>query len=345
MKEPNLLNSNVNSELVSIILPTFNSEKYIDKCLNSIFRQTYKNIELIVIDGFSTDDTIKIVNNYKDLIKTVVYQINTKNLAEALNFGIKKSNGDYIARMDSDDIMTKNRILAQVNYFRNNDFHGVLGTQAIRFNKYSLKPFILKSENLSLKLDLYFGSPFVHPSVMMSRNIFDKNFFYNKNFDECEDYELWTRISDNFPFHNLLIPHLFYRVHKNSASNLKSSELHKFKKIILRNHFKKINLELSDEKLSKYLKIISLQINKNDNFNELNSVFLDILYSLYLSKHLSYMGQDTLKSYLKGKYFRFCLRSLIINSFSFNVLDQSIFKFNLLRFIFLKFLYYFKISL
>ena len=93
---------------ISIILPTFNAEKYLEKTIFSIISQNYKNFELIIVDNKSTDNTINIVHKFKK-INLIIINKKTKNLAEALNLGIGVSNGKYIARIDADDLIRKNR--------------------------------------------------------------------------------------------------------------------------------------------------------------------------------------------------------------------------------------------
>lgn len=345
MKEQNYLKYNKQQNLVSIILPTYNSEKYIEKCLKSISNQSYKNFELIVVDGFSNDSTIDKISKYKYKMNIKILQIKTQNLAQALNYGISNCKGEFIARMDSDDIMTPNRILKQINFFKNKSFEGVLGTQAIRFNSSYFKPFVINSLNVYLKLDLLFGSPFIHPTVMFDRKIFEQGFFYNSEFNECEDFELWSRLSNKYSFHNLKIPYLLYRVHQYSASNLKSEKLSEYKQRIIENNLKKLNINLNDKKLYMYLKIISLKLNKNDNFIELNDNFLEVLYLIYNSSKNIKVDKNTLRYFLRKKYFRFCLRSLLTKNFSFDILDNSIFKIDFLKILILKILRIIKLPL
>lgn len=105
---------NVYKEKVSILLPTFNSEYHIRQTLLSIVNQDYPNFELIIIDNYSTDNTINIIKSFENKLDIKIFQIDTNNLAEALNFGIKKSSGEFIARIDSDDLIRKKRISKQV---------------------------------------------------------------------------------------------------------------------------------------------------------------------------------------------------------------------------------------
>ena len=108
---------------VSVIIPCYNTEKYIEKCINSVINQTYKNIEIIVINDNSKDNTLKILNKYKykNKIKIINNKIN-RGVGYSRNIGIKKATGDYILFIDSDDFLnTKNDIYNMVKEIKDND--------------------------------------------------------------------------------------------------------------------------------------------------------------------------------------------------------------------------------
>lgn len=95
-------------ELVSIIIPVHNSSKYLKNCLESVINQTYENIEIICIENGSTDNSLEIINNYKDKIKIIILE--KASLSLARNKGIEKSNGKYLTFLDSDDTIEHNFI-------------------------------------------------------------------------------------------------------------------------------------------------------------------------------------------------------------------------------------------
>ena len=96
------------SELVSIVIPVYNSEKYLEECLNSVLDQTYENIEIIVVDDGSTDSSYDILKKYSD--KIVVLSQKNSGLASALNLGISKMNGTWLKWFSPDDVMFSNTI-------------------------------------------------------------------------------------------------------------------------------------------------------------------------------------------------------------------------------------------
>ena len=128
---------------VSIITVVKNGQKYLEKTIQSVIRQNYKNIEYIIIDGNSLDNTSNIIKKYKDKISIYIKR-NDKNLWEAMNWGIRQSNGSIVAFINSDDIFNKSAVSIAVNYLRNkkNDF--VFGSVHKHILKYGFHPKVAK---------------------------------------------------------------------------------------------------------------------------------------------------------------------------------------------------------
>lgn len=113
----------MNEELVSIIMPSYNTANYIMNSIQSVLNQTYKNWELIIVDDCSSDDTLKLLSNLNDArIKVLV---NEKNSGAAIsrNKALKAANGKWIAFLDSDDLWESNKLEKQINFMEQNDYH------------------------------------------------------------------------------------------------------------------------------------------------------------------------------------------------------------------------------
>ncbi|WP_171051758.1 glycosyltransferase family 2 protein [Alteribacter natronophilus] len=116
--------------LVSVIVPCFNSERWIHETLGSIFDQSYPNIEVIVVDDGSTDNTKSIVENYTN--KVMYYYQKNKGPSAARNLGLKKANGEYIAFLDSDDLWEKEKLSEQIQFLeKNRDVHLVFSNVTV----------------------------------------------------------------------------------------------------------------------------------------------------------------------------------------------------------------------
>ena len=115
----------MNSKLVSVIIPVFNAELYIQEAVESICRQTYKELEIIIVDDGSTDGTLQILKSFNDQRINLIAREN-RGLISTLNECVALSTGAYIARMDADDICRPMRIERQVKYLENHKDIGVL---------------------------------------------------------------------------------------------------------------------------------------------------------------------------------------------------------------------------
>lgn len=181
------------NSLVSAVIPAYNSEKTIECCINSVLKQTYNNIEIIVINDGSTDNTLNILNTIaenNDKIK--VYNIKNSGPSFARNYGIKKSSGEYIAFLDSDDTWYEDKIEKQVKCFQNDENISLLGclisNKQIKIKQQYLQEIPLKK--------LLIKNYFYTPCVMIKRSVFDYCLF-DTNRKYSEDHLLWLNIASN----------------------------------------------------------------------------------------------------------------------------------------------------
>lgn len=214
------LNTNAIIEDVklSVILPAYNAEQYISDAVKSVLSQSFKEFELIVVNDGSTDNTIKILNDFKDC-RLKVFSKTNGGIVSALNFGFLKSSGKIIARMDADDICYSNRFEKQLTYLTENDLdmigcyinlidkeNKIIGQKKYPVNHYD----ILAS--------LPFFNPFCHPTTIYKRDVFSVVGGYQSNKDGAEDFDLWCRLSKSFRLGNCPEILLKYRITPNSLS-------------------------------------------------------------------------------------------------------------------------------
>lgn len=219
---------NNTTPLVSIILPCYNAQLFLNKAIDSILKQTYCNFELLCIDDCSTDTTPEILRKYELLDKRVKIFTNKKNLkiAQTLNVGLRHSNGKYIARMDADDISLPNRIELQVKFLEENESIGICGGQCKVINEFDVYSgklsYIL--DNDGIISNLIFDSSFAHPTVMFRRNIYESLGGY-KDMMPIEDLEYWHRMAKaKVKMANLPNVLLLYRIHGNNVSKTHNDE-------------------------------------------------------------------------------------------------------------------------
>lgn len=210
--------------LVTIGLPVYNAEKYIDKAIRSILSQTYKNWELIIVDDGSSDRSIEIARSYDDSRIIIYSDGKNKKLPARLNEVVQRANGDFIARMDADDIIAPNKIEMQVNYLLENKEIDLVSTGlcSISNNDEVLGVRVYKNRELSIDEVLLGQSGIVHAAVLARKSWFERH-LYSSNYPRAEDYELWARsvVEHDLNYYLIEEPLYYYREDGNiSLDNL-----------------------------------------------------------------------------------------------------------------------------
>jgi glycosyltransferase involved in cell wall biosynthesis len=184
--------------LVTVLLPVFNAATTLERTLNSIVNQTYKNLEIIAINDGSTDNSLEILEKYQsEDARVKVVSRENKGLIRTLNEGLDYANGDYIVREDSDDYSEINRVQLQVEFMQKNQNIAVAGSYSRSFghsNRLTKYP----TDKELCKAIMLFYPCVAHPSVIIRKSFLDiNNIAYPTEYKHCEDYALWTRIIDS----------------------------------------------------------------------------------------------------------------------------------------------------
>lgn len=193
-------------KLVSVILPNYNGEAFLKESIKSVLEQSYSNLELIIIDDGSTDNSRDIIESFHDSrIKTIYLQKNGQ-ICMALNIGLKAARGEYIARIDSDDIWERGKLEKQIRVLEDDEQIGACFSYVNLINEhgeivniayqeiYNLFRPKFKSQKEWLHFFVFSGNCLSHPSVVIKRSVLEKVGKYNISFIQSQDYELWMRI-------------------------------------------------------------------------------------------------------------------------------------------------------
>jgi teichuronic acid biosynthesis glycosyltransferase TuaG len=222
---------------VSIIIGSFNAEKYIRETLDSVANQTFKSFEAIIVDDCSTDNTVRIIQEYCDQdtrFKLIKLESNSNLPAVPRNVGLKHACGEFIAFLDHDDIWTHKKIQRQISALQVNPHLDLVFSYLWSFKKKSLlrglilmpNPFKNKInyERLRTGNALMYSSVFARKKIIISLNGFDEN----PKLRAIEDYDLWLRVSQQYQIGYISEVHGYYRVTDSSASRSDMS-LEKYK--------------------------------------------------------------------------------------------------------------------
>lgn len=283
-------------------MPVYNAEKFIYFSIESILKQSYTNFEFIIIDDGSIDKSVEIIKSFKD--DRIKFHQNHKNIGivETLNYAINLANGEYIARMDADDISNDDRLELQYHEFNKNPSLILCGSwYSILYNSKIIKTVKLPCNSTEIKKRLKFSNQICHPSVMIKSNIAKMN-KYNSNHFGCEDFGLWNLIKDKGDFINISLPLIKYRVHKSNVSLQKSKRKEKaIYDIISNNIFNKYyyrieNMNFSNNDIIKILKLIrNCKYEKEEFLKLINSQNIPLKHiTLLLYPHI-------LASFIKQK--------------------------------------------
>jgi glycosyltransferase involved in cell wall biosynthesis len=239
---------------VSVILPVYNCEKYIGEAIKSILNQTLQDFELIIINDGSTDNSLEVIKSItnKSNKVNIIDQENT-GLIGALNNGLLAAKGEYIARMDADDISFPHRFELQAKLLDENPIVGVCGTSTESFGAANGVN-IRSSNNDDLQSILLFWPPFSHPTIMFRRSVLeDNNIIYDINFKHCEDFAMWSDLAKVCQFSNVTDVLLKYRVHDEQISSIMSEDVKQKHHEICAKNLSVYNIELMQSDFLPYI--------------------------------------------------------------------------------------------
>lgn len=232
---------------VSVLMPNYNGKRYVQKAIESILKQSYRNFEFVIVDDCSTDGSWEIINQYAKLDQRIVPVRNERNIgvAATLNHGLRFCKGKWVARMDSDDISEPNRLKIQLSRLKEEqgdvcacDIKIIDDSDEVRAER------IYSNKNIGNSILI--ESPVAHPTVIMRRELLGEETPYDLDFESAEDYDLWLRLYAKGAKFIVLPQTLYlYRLH---LGQVKSKNTKKQLRTTLRvksNAIKKYKLPLS----------------------------------------------------------------------------------------------------
>ena len=206
----------------SIVIPTFNQSSFLDKCIKSVLKQTYKNYEIIIIDNNSTDETRKIIKKYLSLIKFKRIR-NNGIIAKSRNLGIRMSKGNWISFLDSDDEWTRDKLKEQYKKIKYNNIDVICNDEwIIKKNKKKIWSYGPDKKNLYLHM-LSHGNQLSTSATSVNKDFIKKNkIFFNESrkMITAEDYDFFLNIAKaKGKFFFLNKPLGYHNFHEQSSSN------------------------------------------------------------------------------------------------------------------------------
>ncbi len=242
--------------LISVIMSNYNTpEEYLREAVESILNQTYSNFEFIIVDDFSDDNSVEIIQSYNDPRITVLKNNENMGITKSLNRAMKAAKGEFVARMDADDISLPERFEKQVEYMKQNPSVVVCGTWVELFGsgaealkeKYSKK--VLSEKDL-FRIQLLFGNHnnIIHPTAMFRHSsLSENNITYNEKYVYAQDYRMWAECSKYGECQNLNEVLVKYRMHNKAVSTDKKAVQTECAKNIMAEQLSWLGLKLPDD--------------------------------------------------------------------------------------------------
>lgn len=214
------------NELISVIMPAYNSEKYIGDAITSILKQTYDNYELIIVDDCSTDNTANIIKGYMSQNNKIRVIKNSENIgvAQTRNKGVSEAKGDWIAFLDSDDLWKNNKLERQLKLAQSKQCRFLFTASTFIDRNGQLYNWIFEIPDQVCYKELLKQNVISCSSVLIKKELMVK--YKMENDAIHEDFGTWLRILKEEQFaYGLNEPLLLYRIHSNSKSGNKLKSL------------------------------------------------------------------------------------------------------------------------
>lgn len=211
---------NITYPKISIVIPSYNQGLFIKETIDSVLNQKYPNLELIIIDGNSTDSTISILESYGRKIKWISEK--DSGQTEAINKGLKMASGDILTYLNSDDCYLPGSLLAVSNFFNtHNNVYWVTGDYIIINEKgHRIQPYICWYKRILRKFHspfmLYFANFIIQPSTFWKKTVTLRVGFFNESLKYVMDYDYWLRIINKYPLYVINKSLSAFRIHSSS---------------------------------------------------------------------------------------------------------------------------------
>ena len=204
---------------VSVIMSVYNDKNFIAQSIEGVLSSTFTDFEFIICNDCSNDGSDEIINHYKD--KRIIFFSNETNqgLANSLNNCIAKASGEYVMRIDSDDVCLPERMARQVSFLDSNKEISLCGTYAQVIDNNNNNAYILKRPEVVTVKDIFKNNSFIHPSVMIRKEVLDKvgGYISKKETRRAEDFDLWCRIYEA-GFNGVNIPEILINYREDYSS-------------------------------------------------------------------------------------------------------------------------------
>jgi glycosyltransferase involved in cell wall biosynthesis len=317
------MNKNLKSPIVTVLMPVYNAGKYLNDAIASILNQTYENFEFLIINDGSTDESVKIIKSFDDKRIRLIENETNKGLIASLNIGLIESKGEFIVRMDQDDISLNHRIEAQINFLVENPQYGLIGSWFEDFGE-NIPSKIVKYSTIDSEIRIrhLYQTHISHPTAVIKKEIIEK---YNLQFDpnqvNGEDYDFWVRLSQYCKISNFPEMLVRKRDHPRNITNQYSQSMSETCTRVKQNQFRKMGIELSQTQTDIYTRFADPEWHFNEvEFNILEELLNNIIIA---NDKSAFVPIDEFRAYISEKWFHLCYQNKNIKNQGFKRFHEA----------------------
>lgn len=293
------------SPRVTVLMPVYNAARFLPAAIRSILQQSYSDFEFLIVDDGCTDDSLAVIAQFDDPRIRLVRNGTNQGLVASLNRGVELARGEYIARMDADDISLPDRLMLQVAFMDENLDVAVCGSWLEAFDGSSKTVWSPPVTDQQIKSWLFFESVLYHPTVIMRRRALSEEALrYDPEFPHAEDYELWGRMSTKWRFANIGKVLLQYRLHDESVGRRENERQGLSAGRVRRRLLLWLGMDPTADELQLHDAISVWHIEADDRFLERAHSWL--VHLLQANKELNCVSQQEFGKVLAARWYQIC---------------------------------------
>jgi len=310
--------------LVTVLMPVYNTEKYVAESIESVLNQTFGDFEFLIIDDGSTDKSLEVIKSYDDKRIRVVKNEENIKLIATLNKGIDLSEGKYICRIDADDINVLNRLEKQFNIMESHPEYAACSSWIENFYDDGRENFIVKYEELhnSIRIKTLYQNHFCHPSSFIRKDFINKNNArFDKRFIHSEDYFFFVKLSEIGTLYNIQEVLVKVRKHGTNVSVLNSQIQNKNSILVIAYQLNKIGINTENINYDLYFRFFYATFDLSKEEIEIaEKLALEMINENLKSQ---YLPQKELVDFICFKWYHLCVNSTRYGLWIYNKFNTS----------------------
>lgn len=313
------------SPKVSVFMPVYNAGSYLNVAIDSILNQTFTDFEFVIVNDGSTDESESIILSYNDPRIRLVNNPKNLGLIASLNVGLEICKGEYIVRMDQDDISLPERIALQVNFMDQNPNIGLIGSWFEDFGDQIESKLVRYSTNdTEIRIRHLYQTHISHPTAVLRSSIIrENNIRFDPEYVHGEDYNCWVTISAFCKLSNYPAVLVRKRDHPRNITNSFSSTMHSTCTKVKQKQFTAMGSNVSQSEADLYTRFADPDW--SFSLDEMNQL-LNLLNRLNAAnKQSKFIQPDEYARYLAGKWFHLCFHNKNLGRSGWNWFKKLVF--------------------